>query len=162
MGDVERILARVALRSARPRDLVQLRAALALLPGLQALLQHLDTPLAGDLRTRIGVHHATVERLRRAIAEQPSHFVRDGGVIARGYDAELDELRTIASHTDQFLLDLEQRERERSGIANLKLGYNRIQGFYIEVSRAQAERVPADYVRRQTVKSAASTMPSAL
>ena len=154
VGDVERILARVALRSARPRDLVQLRAALALLPGLQALLQHLDTPLAGDLRTRIGVHHATVERLRRAIAEQPSHFVRDGGVIATGYDPELDELRTIASHTDQFLLDLEQRERERSGIANLKLGYNRIQGFYIEVSRAQAERVPPDYVRRQTVKSA--------
>jgi DNA mismatch repair protein MutS len=154
VGDIERILARVALRSARPRDLVQLRAALALLPGLQALLQHIDTPLAGDLRTRIGVHHATVELLRRAIADQPSHFVRDGGVIARGYDAELDELRTIASHTDQFLLDLEQRERERSGIANLKLGYNRIQGFYIEVSRAQAERVPADYVRRQTVKSA--------
>ena len=154
VGDVERILARVALRSARPRDLVQLRAALALLPGVQALLQSIDTPLVDDLRSRIGVHPATVERLRRAIAEQPSHLVRDGGVIARGYDAELDELRTIASHTDQFLLELEQRERERSGIPNLKLGYNRIQGFYIEVSRAQAERVPADYVRRQTVKSA--------
>jgi DNA mismatch repair protein MutS len=154
VGDVERILARVALRSARPRDLVQLRAALALLPGVQALLKGIDTPLVDDLRARIGVHPATVERLRRAIAEQPSHFVRDGGVIARGYDAELDKLRTIAGHTDQFLLELEQRERERSGIANLKLGYNRIQGFYIEVSRAQAERVPADYVRRQTVKSA--------
>jgi DNA mismatch repair protein MutS len=95
-----------------------------------------------------------VERLRRAIAEQPSHFVRDGGVIAKGYDADLDELRAIASHTDQFLLDLEQRERERTGIVNLKLGFNRIQGFYIEVGRAQASRVPEDYVRRQTVKSA--------
>jgi DNA mismatch repair protein MutS len=154
VGDVERILARVALRSARPRDLVQLRAALSLLPGVQALLQGIDTPLIDELESRIGVHPATVERLRRAIAEQPSHFVRDGGVIAQGYDAELDELRTIASHTDQFLLDLEQRERARSGIPNLKLGFNRIQGFYIEVTRGQAERVPADYVRRQTVKSA--------
>ncbi|HJS21199.1 MAG TPA: DNA mismatch repair protein MutS [Steroidobacteraceae bacterium] len=154
VGDVERILARVALRSARPRDLVQLRAALALLPAVQALLQTIDTPLVDELKSRIGVHHATVERLRRAIAEQPAHFVRDGGVIAQGYDADLDELRTIATHTDRFLLDLEQRERERSGIPNLKLGFNRIQGFYIEVSRAQAERVPADYVRRQTVKSA--------
>jgi DNA mismatch repair protein MutS len=154
VGDIERILARVALRSARPRDLVQLRAALALLPGVQALLQTIDTPLVAELRSRIGVHHGTVELLRRAIAEQPSHFVRDGGVVAKGYDAELDELRTIANHTDQFLLDLEQRERERSGIPNLKLGFNRIQGFYIEVSRAQAERVPPDYVRRQTVKSA--------
>ena len=154
VGDIERILARIALRSARPRDLVQLRAALALLPGVQALLQGVDTPLVDELKSRIGVHHATVERLRRAIAEQPSHLVRDGGVIAKGYDAALDELRAIASHTDQFLLDLEQRERERSGIANLKLGFNRIQGFYIEVSRAQATRVPEDYVRRQTVKSA--------
>ncbi len=154
VGDVERVLARIALRSARPRDLVQLRAALALLPGVQALLQSVDSPHIDELKSRIGVHHATVERLRRAIAEQPSHFLRDGGVIARGYDADLDELRTIASHTDQFLLDLEQRERERSGIPNLKLGYNRVQGFYIEVSRAQATRVPGDYVRRQTVKSA--------
>jgi len=154
VGDVERILARIALRSARPRDLVQLRAALALLPGVQALLEDIDTPLVDELRPQIGVHHATVELLRRAVAEQPAHFLREGGVIAAGYDAELDELREISTHTDQFLLDLERRERERSGIQNLKLGFNRIQGFYIEVSRAQAERVPADYVRRQTVKSA--------
>ncbi len=154
VGDVERILARIALRSARPRDLVQLRAALALLPGVQALLEDIDTPLVDELRPQIGVHHATVELLRRAVAEQPAHFLREGGVIATGYDAKLDELREISTHTDQFLLDLERRERERSGIQNLKLGFNRIQGFYIEVSRAQAERVPADYVRRQTVKSA--------
>ena len=154
VGDIERILARIALRSARPRDLVQLRAALALLPGVQALLQNIDTPLIDELKPRIGVHHANVELLRRAVAEQPAHFLREGGVIAAGYDAELDELREISAHTDQFLLDLERRERERSGIQNLKLGFNRIQGFYIEVSRAQAERVPADYLRRQTVKSA--------
>ena len=89
----------------------------------------------------------------RSIAE-PAQLLRDGGVIAAGYDAELDELRAIATNTDDFLLELERRERERSGIANLKLGYNRVQGFYIEVARAQAERVPADYLRRQTVKSA--------
>jgi DNA mismatch repair protein MutS len=154
VGDIERILARIALRSARPRDLVQLRAALALLPGIQAMLHDIDTPLVDELKPRIGTHQATVELLRRAVAEQPAHFLRDGGVIAAGYDAELDELREISTHTDQFLLDLELRERERSGIANLKLGFNRIQGFYIEVSRAQADRVPSDYVRRQTVKSA--------
>ncbi len=162
VSDIERILGRVALRSARPRDLVQLRAALALLPGVQALLQNIDTPLADELRSRIGVHHPTVELLRRAIAEQPAHFLRDGGVIARGYDAELDELRNISDHTDQFLLDLERRERERTGIANLKLGFNRVQGFYIEVSRAQATRVPEDYVRRQTVKSAERFMTAEL
>jgi DNA mismatch repair protein MutS len=154
VGDIERILARIALRSARPRDLVQLRAALALLPGIQALLQNLDTPLIHELRLRIGEHRATVDLLRRAVAEQPAQFLRDGGVIAAGYDAELDELREISTHTDQFLLDLERRERERSGIANLKLGFNRVQGFYIEVNRSQAERVPSDYLRRQTVKSA--------
>lgn len=154
IGDIERILARVALRSARPRDLVQLRAALALLPGVRALLQNIDSPLIDELKAGIGVHQAVVGLLRKALAESPAHFLRDGGVIAPGYDAELDELRAISTHTDQFLLDLERRERERSGIANLKLGYNRVQGFYIEVSRAQATRVPGDYVRRQTVKSA--------
>jgi len=154
VGDIERILARVALRSARPRDLVQLRAALALLPGLHALLDEIDSPLIADLANRIGSHAEIVSLLRKAIADQPSHFVRDGAVIGTGYDAELDELRQISSHTEEFLLDLERRERERSGIANLRLGYNRVQGYFIEVSRAQADRVPADYLRRQTVKSA--------
>jgi DNA mismatch repair protein MutS len=154
VGDIERILARVALRSARPRDLVQLRAALALLPGLHALLDEIDSPLVTDLRSRVGSHADTVGLLRKALADQPSHFVRDGGVIAPGYDPDLDQLRQISSHTEDFLLELERRERERSGIANLRLGYNRVQGYYIEVSRAQADRVPADYLRRQTVKSA--------
>ena len=95
-----------------------------------------------------------VKLLQRAIAAEPATFVRDGGVIADGYDAELDELRTISTHTDEFLLELERRERERTGIAGLKLGYNRVQGFFIEITRKDAERVPKDYIRRQTVKSA--------
>jgi DNA mismatch repair protein MutS len=154
VGDVERILARVALRSARPRDLTQLRASLAALPQLKHTLRPIDSPLLADLTTRIAEHAGVVELLGKAIAEEPSNFVRDGDVIAAGYDTELDELRRIATHTDEFLLELEQRERERSGIPGLKLGYNRVQGFFIEISRKDAERAPKDYLRRQTVKSA--------
>lgn len=154
VGDIERILARVGLRSARPRDLVQLRAALALLPAVRALLESLDSPRIDALRNDIGTHAATVDLLRRAISAEPSHFLRDGDVIAPGFDTELDELRTIGSTTEQFLLDLELRERGRSGIPSLRLGYNRVQGFYIEINRSQSENVPDDYVRRQTVKNA--------
>ena len=154
IGDVERILARVALRSARPRDLTQLRASLAALPALKSTLREIDSPLVGELAGRIGEHAGAVDLLGKAIAEEPSTFVRDGDVIAAGYDRELDELRKIATHTDEFLLELEQRERERSGISGLKLGYNRVQGFFIEISRKDAERAPKDYIRRQTVKSA--------
>ena len=154
IGDLERILARVALRSARPRDLVQLRASLAATPGLRAALGPLDSPALIGLQQHIGEHAEERVLLERSIAAEPAQLLRDGGVIAAGYDAGLDELRLIAGNTDAFLLDLERRERERTGIANLKLGYNRVQGFYIEVSRLQAERVPSDYLRRQTVKSA--------
>ena len=154
IGDVERILSRVALRSARPRDLTQLRASLAALPALKSALREIDSPLIADLAGRIGDHGEVVSLLGKAIAEEPSAFVRDGDVIAAGYDPDLDELRKIATHTDDFLLELERRERERSGIAGLKLGYNRVQGFFIEISRKDAERAPKDYIRRQTVKSA--------
>ncbi|MEO8309041.1 MAG: DNA mismatch repair protein MutS [Pseudomonadota bacterium] len=154
IGDLERILARVALRSARPRDLVQLRASLAALPPLRGLLAACDSPLLADLRTRISEHRQQHELLVRAVAEEPSAMLRDGDVIAAGYDPTLDQLRRISSNTDEFLLELELRERERSGIAQLKLGYNRVQGFFIEIPRAHAERVPVDYLRRQTVKSA--------
>jgi len=154
IGDLERILARVALRSARPRDLVQLRAALASMPALRTLLVPLDTPLLQSLLSRIGVHEPEHRLLAQAIAAEPSAVLRDGDVIAAGHDAQLDHLRLIATNTDEFLLDLERKERERSGIAQLKLGYNRVQGFFIEIPRAHAERVPADYLRRQTVKSA--------
>jgi DNA mismatch repair protein MutS len=154
VGDLERILARVALRSARPRDLVQLRGALGALPAIRVLLDSFDSPLLGALHADSSDHADAQALLARAIAAEPSTFLRDGDVIAPGYDAELDELRAIATNTDGYLLELEQRERARTGIASLKLGYNRVQGFFIEVSRAQAERVPAEYLRRQTVKSA--------
>ena len=154
IGDVERILARVALRSARPRDLTQLRRAIGALPTLRAALTALDSPLLAAQTALIGEHADVLALLTAAITDEPSQALRDGDVIAAGYDAELDELRAISTDTDNFLLELERRERERSGIANLKLGYNRVQGFFIEVTRAQADRVPADYIRRQTVKSA--------
>ena len=153
VGDVERILARVALRSARPRDLTQLRSSLSALPGVRAALA-LDAPLLEELRGRMHEHEDVVTLLTAAIAAEPAALVRDGDVIAAGYDPELDELRRIATHTDAFLLELERRERERTGLPTLKLGYNRVQGFFIEVPRRDAERVPKDYVRRQTVKSA--------
>ena len=154
VADVERILARVALRSARPRDLTQLRASLKALPALRAALTPIDSPLLRRIQERIGEHVAELALLSAAIAAEPAALVRDGEVIAAGYDRELDELRGIATHTDEFLLDLERRARERSGLQGLKLGYNRVQGFFIEVSRRDAERVPREYIRRQTVRSA--------
>ncbi|MGC1520268.1 MAG: DNA mismatch repair protein MutS [Steroidobacteraceae bacterium] len=160
IGDLERIVARIALRSARPRDLVQLRAALGVLPDLHRLLEATSStaPLLGQLIGEVDRHHddarADHALLTRAIVDSPPHYLRDGGVIAEGYDAELDELRLLGSNTEQFLLELEQRERERTGLSSLKLGFNRVQGFFIEVNRSQADRVPTDYLRRQTVKSA--------
>jgi len=154
VGDIERVLARVALRSAKPRDLVQLRAALGALPGLRRAVAALDSPLLQSLRERMSEHPDSLQLLEQAIAAEPAALLRDGDVIAQGHDRELDELRRIATHTDEFLLELERRERERSGIPGLKLGFNRVQGFFIEVSRRDADRVPKDYLRRQTVKSA--------
>ena len=154
IGDIERILSRVALRSARPRDLTQLRTSLAMVPALRTTLASIDSPLLQLLRDGIHEHNDVVELLTAAIAVEPATFVRDGGVVADGYDPDLDELRRISTHTDEFLLELERRERERTGIASLKLGFNRVQGFFIEIARKDAERVPKDYIRRQTVKSA--------
>ena len=154
IGDVERILSRVALRSARPRDLTQLRTSLGMLPALRATLATVDSPLLRQLCQGVNEHTDVVALLTAAIALEPATFVRDGGVVADGYDADLDELRQISTNTDGYLLELERRERERTGIAGLKLGFNRVQGFFIEITRKDAERVPKDYIRRQTVKSA--------
>ena len=158
VGDLERISARIALRSARPRDLAQLRAALAVLPALREWLLTVQaatpSPLIERLLGEFNDHRAEHAVLVRAVVDSPPHFLRDGGVIAPGYDAELDELRLLGSDNEQFMLDLERRERERSGLSSLKLGFNRVQGFFIEISRAQAGAVPKDYQRRQTVKSA--------
>ena len=152
IGDLERILARVALGSARPRDLATLRDSLNCLPGLQALLDDQEPALLPALAADIGTHPATVDLLTKAILPHPPMLIRDGGVIAPGYDAELDRLRGLSTNADQVLLELEQRERARTGLANLKVGYNRVQGYYIEVTRAQADGVPIEYVRRQTLK----------
>jgi DNA mismatch repair protein MutS len=154
VGDVERILARIALRSARPRDLGQLRVALACLPRVAEAVSSVDSPLVATLLRRARTYPALVELLGRALVETPPIVLRDGGVFADGYDETLDELRRISEHSDEALLDLETRERERTGFANLRFGYNRVQGYYIEVSRSVAERVPAHWVRRQTVKNA--------
>ena len=154
VGDVERILARVALRSARPRDLAQLREALGGLPELQGLLMVFDSPLVQQLAAGADTHPETEQLLVRALVVAPPAMLREGGVIAPAYDADLDELRRISEHSDEALLDLEARERERTGFANLRFGYNRVQGYYIEVSRSQADQVPAHWVRRQTVKNA--------
>ncbi|MCW8917782.1 MAG: DNA mismatch repair protein MutS [Gammaproteobacteria bacterium] len=154
IGDIERILTRIALKSARPRDLTALREALRRLPELQQSLAGLDSPPLADIARRIASYPALYALLSRALIDEPPLLIRDGGVIAAGFDAELDELRAIRENAGQFLLGLEAREREQSGIATLKVSYNRVHGYYIEVSRAQSERVPVTYVRRQTLKNA--------
>jgi DNA mismatch repair protein MutS len=153
-ADVERIASRVALLSARPRDLAGLRDTLSALPQLVARLSAMEAAVLAAIRAALIVDGQWAQLLSRAIAPEPSANLRDGGVIAPGFDAELDELRSIDSGCGEFLIALEKRERERSGIASLKVEYNRVHGFYIEVSHANAERVPADYRRRQTLKNA--------
>jgi DNA mismatch repair protein MutS len=154
VGDMERILSRIALRSARPRDLERLRNALTALPELQQQLQGADAPLINQLAESIATFPKLAERLQRAIIDAPPVVIRDGGVIAPGYDAELDELRGLSENAGDYLLQLEQRERARTDIATLKVGYNRVHGYYIEVTKAQSSRIPADYIRRQTLKNA--------
>ena len=154
IGDLERILARVALRSARPRDLSTLRDGLAAAPVLREQIAMLDSPLLHALVERIGDHAETAALLARAIVAQPPVLQRDGGVVADGYDAELDELRRLSTHADQYLVELEEREKAASGISTLKVGYNRVHGYYIEITKAQSEKAPTHYTRRQTTKNA--------
>jgi DNA mismatch repair protein MutS len=154
VGDLERILSRVALRSSRPRDLAQLRDGLGRLPELKREFAACGAERLQTLASKCGAHTAEHGLLVRAIVEAPPVVLRDGGVIAPGYDADLDELRTISTSLDQFLENLEKRERDRTGIANLKVGYNRVHGFYIELTKSQSAGAPADYIRRQTLKGA--------
>ena len=154
LGDLERILSRIALRSARPRDLSTLRDGLCLLPDVRGLLAPLDAPLLNELSAELGEHAEHAHLLTQAIVPQPPVLARDGGVFATGFDAELDELRTLSTNADQFLVDLEARERIASGIPTLKVGYNRVHGYYLEVSKAQAEKAPTHYTRRQTLSNA--------
>ena len=154
IGDVERILSRVALKSARPRDLSTLRDSLAALPALQDQLADLAAPALGELGEQIGTHPDVVDLLTTAVIDHPPMLIRDGGVIAPGFDAELDELRALSENADQFLVDLETRERERTGITTLKVAYNKVHGYYIEISKGQSDKAPDDYTRRQTLKGA--------
>ncbi|MGP9634687.1 DNA mismatch repair protein MutS [Halomonas sp. AOP43-A1-21] len=155
VGDVERILSRVALYSARPRDLARLRDALNTLPTLEQQLSDVESGSALDnLRPHIRPYPDIADTLNRALIENPPVVIRDGGVIADGFDAELDEHRGMAENAGSYLVKLELRERERTGLANLKVGYNRVHGYFIELPRSQAQQAPADYIRRQTLKNA--------
>lgn len=154
IGDLERILARVALRSARPRDLATLRDGLLAAPALRALLATLDSPQLASLLDALGEHTDSAALLLAALHAQPPALLREGGVIASGFDAELDELRLLSTDADRFLADLEAREREITGIATLRVAYNRVHGYYIEIGKAQADKAPMHYTRRQTVKGA--------
>jgi len=154
VGDTERILSRVALRSARPRDLERLRNALNVLPQLQTLLGTTTASRINELKTQVTEFPELAALLQRAIIDNPPVVIRDGGVIAEGYDAELDELRNISENAGDYLLQLEAKERARTGIATLKVGYNRVHGYFIEIGKAQDAEVPADYIRRQTLKNA--------
>ncbi|MEZ7206582.1 DNA mismatch repair protein MutS [Pseudoalteromonas sp. DY56-GL79] len=153
IGDIERVVARLALFTARPRDLTRLRSALQALPPLHDILQD-----ATDARLQSIISHSPAlpklqDLLERAVIDNPPVLIRDGGVIAKGYNAELDELRALSAGATDVLEKLEERERERTGISTLKIGYNRVHGFYIEISRANSHLVPAEYIRRQTLKN---------
>jgi DNA mismatch repair protein MutS len=154
LGDLERILARVALRSARPRDLSTLRDGLNLLPDVRTLLGPLDSPRLQALAAELGEHAAHAHLLTHALVEQPPVLARDGGIFAEGHDAELDELRRLSTHADQFLVDLEAREKAATGIPTLKVGYNRVHGYFIEISKGQSDKAPTHYTRRQTLTGA--------
>ena len=153
VGDIERITARVALKTARPRDLSSLAASLQQLPLLQTDLAIMQTSLLQTLGANLTAPSAVVTLLTAAIRPEPSTVLREGGVIADGYDAELDELRSLQSNHGEYLLQYEAAEKARTGIANLKVEYNSVHGFYIEMSRTQAESAPAEYRRRQTLKN---------
>ncbi|MFM9967123.1 MAG: DNA mismatch repair protein MutS [Burkholderiales bacterium] len=154
VADVERITARLALKSARPRDLSSLRDSLALLPELTLHIPQTECSLLDEVRQSATCPENCLDLLRRAIQEEPSVVLREGGVIAAGYSADLDELRGLQTNAGTFLIDLETRERERTGISNLKVEYNRVHGYYIEITNSHAAKVPDDYRRRQTLKNA--------
>ena len=154
IGDMERILSRLALASARPRDLLRLRDSLSVLPTLQTLLAPLSEVLNAGMASQISEFPEQLDLLNRAIVDNPPVVIRDGGVIASAYDEELDKLRAIGTNASDFLLKLETDEKAATGISTLKVGYNRVHGYYIEISKAQARDAPQRYVRRQTLKNA--------
>ncbi|MEE9337681.1 MAG: DNA mismatch repair protein MutS [Methylococcaceae bacterium] len=153
VGDIERISSRIALKSARPRDLIVLRNTLAVLPQLHNQLENTENPNIEALIKQLAEQPDLLALLQLAIIENPPVLIRDGGVIAPGYNEELDDLRNLSQNADQFLIDMENREKESTGINNLKVNYNRVHGYYIEVSRLHTDKVPSHYTRKQTLKS---------
>ena len=161
ISDLERIISRLALLTARPRDLLGMRDTLEMLPDIKALLCDADVQLLQKINTMLNVKEAILETLKKAVKDQPPATIRDGGVIKAGFDAKLDELRTLSSHGDDYLLKLEKDEQQRSGLSHLRVGYNKIHGYYIEVTKAQTQHVPADYQCVQTLKNASRfTIPA--
>ncbi|MBL8423879.1 MAG: DNA mismatch repair protein MutS [Candidatus Accumulibacter phosphatis] len=154
LADIERIAGRIALFTARPRDLSSLRDSLHRLDPLRAPLAATAAPMLAELHAQLTTPALALDLLSRAILPEPAALIRDGGVIAGGFDTEFDELRALNDNCGAYLLAIEARERERTGIANLKVEYNRVHGFYIEVTNANATKVPDDYRRRQTLKNA--------
>ncbi len=152
--DLQRIISRVALKSARPRDVLQLRQTLALLPELQTTINYSKTKLMQGLTTQLTPLPVLLELLTVALVDNPPMLIRDGGVIACGFDEELDELRELSDNATETVLALEREEKQRSGLSSLKFGFNRVHGYYIELSRSQAEKVPLNYQRKQTLKNA--------
>lgn len=153
IGDLERIVSRLAMRTARPRDFTRLRQALKTIPRIKP---HLDQsiPKLTTLNSSIDSFPELAELLERAILEEPPVIIRDGGVIKSGYDDELDNLRSLQKNSGDYLIQLEEREKQRTGVKTLKVQYNRVHGYYIELSRLQSHLAPADYQRRQTLKNA--------
>jgi DNA mismatch repair protein MutS len=154
LGDIERILSRMALRSARPRDFMHLRTVFSLLPELHRLLKSHDCLHLRQLDRSLGTFSELLNCLQNAIIDEPPVLIRDGGVIREGYDATLDELRNMHRNATGYLEALTERERERTGVSTLKVGFNKVHGYYIEISRSHHIEVPTEYVRRQTLKNA--------
>lgn len=154
IGDIERIIARIAMKSAKPRDLLRLTHSLFALPSLKEKLTTLSAALFETLNEQITTHAEIAQYLHRAISQNPPQNIREGGVIAEGFDAELDELRQLDEHTHLFLSQLEEKEQKESGIPSLRVSYNKVHGFYIEISKSQAKNLPPHYIRRQTIKNA--------
>lgn len=154
IGDLERILSRVALRSARPRDLLRLRFALEAVPEINALLAQTKATRLNELNQRILAQPQITDTLVKALVENPPSVVRDGGIFAKGYDEDLDELLSLSTNASDFLAEMERSEKERTGISSLKVGFNRVHGYYIEISRLHSDQAPVEYIRRQTLKNA--------
>ena len=154
IGDIQRIITRISLKSARPRDLIKLSDAINIFPKLNNILINIDNIFIQNLKNQIGLFPEEEVLLKKSLIDNPPMTIKDGGVIADGYDEELDSLRKLNTNASDFLLELEQREQKRTGLSSLKVGYNRIHGYYIEISKVQSNSAPTEYIRRQTLKNA--------